>query len=135
MTPTTGDSFIDVDCRQQVKFGQYVSGDVFLTRNLRAERRIICVLSDGLGSGAKANVLATLSATMAMKYTASYADLRRSATTIMDTLPICGVRKISYATSTIVDLDADGNCRIIEHGNPPFILMRGGREVRWKSGT
>jgi hypothetical protein len=129
LTTTTGESFIDVDCRQQAKFGQVCSGDVFLTRNLRAEGRIISVLSDGLGSGAKAGVLATLTATMAMKYTASFVDLRRGAATIMDTLPICAVRKISYATFTIVDLDTEGNCRIIEHGNPPFILMREGREI------
>jgi hypothetical protein len=129
VTTTNGESFIDIDCRQQAKFGQYVSGDVFLTHNLRAEGRIISVISDGLGSGAKANVLATLTATMAMKYTASYVDLRRSAATIMDTLPICAVRKISYATFTIVDLDAEGSCRVIEHGNPPFILLRRGQEV------
>jgi hypothetical protein len=66
---------------------------------------------------------------MAMKYTANFVDLRRSAQTIMDTLPICDVRKISYSTFTIIDLDAEGNCRVIEHGNPPFILLRAGREV------
>jgi hypothetical protein len=127
--PTSGENFIDVDCRQHAKFGQYVSGDVILTRKLRAESRVISILSDGLGSGTKASVLASLTAAMAIKFTASAVELHRSAQTIMDTLPICEVRKISYSTFTIIDLHSNGNCRIIEHGNPAFILLRDGREV------
>ena len=121
----TGESFIDVDFCQQAKHGQVVAGDVFLSRKIKEEGRIISVLSDGLGSGVKAGVLANLTATMALRYTAAFVDVRKSAKTIMDTLPICEVRKISYSTFTIVDLDADGRTRVIEHGNPPLVLFRG----------
>jgi hypothetical protein len=38
------------------------------------------------------------------------------------------VRKISYSTFTIVDIDGAGNTRIIEYDNPPYILVRDGRE-------
>jgi hypothetical protein len=61
---------------------------------------------------------------MALKFTASAMDLRRSAEIIMDTLPICSVRKISYSTFTVVDMTSTGETRIIEHGNPPFLLVR-----------
>jgi hypothetical protein len=125
----TGENHIDVDSAQQAKHGQFVSGDVFLSQRLRQEGRVITVLSDGLGSGVKASVLANLTATMALKYTASFVDVRQSARTIMDTLPICEVRKISYSTFTIVDMDAEGHTRVIEHGNPPFLLLRGAREL------
>jgi len=121
----TGESFIDVDFCQQAKAGQVVSGDVFLSRKFKAEDRIITVLSDGLGSGVKASVLANLTATMALRYTSAFVDVRQSAKTIMDTLPICEKRKISYSTFTIVDLDEDGKTRVIEHGNPPLVLLRG----------
>ena len=121
----TGESFIDVDFCQRAKAGQVVSGDVFLSRKIREEDRIISVLSDGLGSGVKAGVLANLTATMALRYTSAFVDVRRSARTIMDTLPICEQRKISYSTFTIVDLDQDGKTRVIEHGNPPLVLLRG----------
>jgi len=121
----TGESFIDVDYCQQAKSGQVVSGDVFLSRKIKAEDRIISVLSDGLGSGVKASVLANLTATMALRYTSAFVDVRQSAKTIMDTLPICEKRKISYSTFTIVDLDEDGKTRVIEHGNPPLVLLRG----------
>jgi len=121
----TGESFIDVDFSQQAKHGQVVAGDVFLSRKIKEEGRLITVLSDGLGSGVKAGVLANLTATMALRYTAAFVDVRRSAKTIMDTLPVCEQRKISYSTFTIVDLDEDGKTRVIEHGNPPLLLLRG----------
>jgi hypothetical protein len=122
---TIGESFIDVDYCQRAKAGQVVSGDVFLSRRLKPEGRIISILSDGLGSGVKASVLANLTATMALRYTSAFVDVRQSAQTIMDTLPICQVRKISYSTFTIVDLHEQGHARAIEHGNPALVLMRG----------
>ena len=121
----TGESFIDVDFCRQAKHGQVVAGDVFLSRKIKEEGRVITVLSDGLGSGVKAGVLANLTATMALRYTTAFVDVRQSAKTIMDTLPVCEQRKISYSTFTIVDLDSDGKTRVIEHGNPPLLLLRG----------
>jgi hypothetical protein len=121
----TGESFIDVDFCRQAKAGLVVAGDVFLSRKIKEEGRIITVLSDGLGSGVKAGVLANLTATMALRYTSSFVDVRQSAKTIMDTLPVCEKRRISYSTFTIVDLDGDGKTRVIEHGNPPLVQLRG----------
>lgn len=117
-------NFIEVDFCQRAKNGQLISGDVFLTENMKQERRIVSVLSDGLGSGVKASVLATMTATMALKFTASGMDIRKSAEIIMDTLPVCSVRKVSYSTFTIVDIAGTGEARILEHGNPPFLLVR-----------
>jgi hypothetical protein len=125
----TGDSFIDIDHCQQAKTGQVVSGDVFMSRKVKEEGRLISVLSDGLGSGVKASVLANLTATMALRYTSAFVDVRQSAGTIMDTLPVCEVRKISYSTFTIVDLDDRGCTRAIEHGNPALLLIRGGEPI------
>jgi hypothetical protein len=128
----TGASFIDLDFCQKPKTGQVVSGDVFMSRKIKEEGRVISVLSDGLGSGVKANVLASLTATMALRYTSAFVDVRKSAGTIMDTLPVCEVRKISYSTFTIVDLDEDGRARAIEHGNPALVLIRGSVPVPLK---
>jgi hypothetical protein len=118
------ENFIEVDSCQRVKSGEFISGDVFLSENLKKEGRIVSVLSDGLGSGVKASVLASLTATMALKFTASAMDISRSAEIIMDTLPVCSVRKMSYSTFTIVDMTITGETRIVEHGNPPFLLIR-----------
>ena len=50
----TGESFIDVDFCRQAKAGQVVAGDVFLSRKIKEEGRVITVLSDGLQSWAAA---------------------------------------------------------------------------------
>jgi hypothetical protein len=126
---TAAESFIEVDSCQRAKHGQFISGDVFLSRKVEPEGRIISVLTDGLGSGVKASVLATMTATMALKFTASAMDIHTSAEIIMDTLPICSVRKISYSTFTVVDMASTGETRIIEHGNPPFLLIRPNAEL------
>jgi len=123
------ESFIEVDFCQRAKHGQLISGDVFLSEKVKQEGRIVTVLSDGLGSGIKASVLATMTATMALKFAASAMDIRSSAEIIMDTLPICSVRKISYSTFTVVDMASTGETRIIEHGNPSFLLIRPKGEV------
>ena len=123
------ESFVEVGSYQRAKSGQGISGDVFLSEKVKHEPRIVSVLSDGLGSGVKASVLATMTATMALKFTASAMDITRSAEIIMDTLPICSVRQISYSTFTIVDVARTGQARIIEHGNPSFLLIRPGADV------
>lgn len=128
MSPSE-DNFIEIDFCQRAKYGQLISGDVFLSEKVKEEGRIVSVLSDGLGSGVKASVLASMTATMALKFAASPMDIRSSAEIIMDTLPICSVRKISYSTFTVVDIDGNGDTRIIEHGNPPFLLIRPDGEV------
>jgi len=116
--------FVEVDYHQNYKYKQIVCGDVFHQHKIKEENRIITVLSDGLGSGIKANVLATLTSTMAANFTINSKDIRKSAETIMRTLPVCKVRKISYSTFTIIDIDRDGLTKIIEYDNPPFILIR-----------
>lgn len=130
MIKTTKDFFLDIDSYQFCKHGQYVAGDVFITHKIKEENRVIACLSDGLGSGIKASVLATLTATMALKYTTNYADVRETAEVIMDTLPVCKVRKISYSTFTIIDVNSSGHARVIEHGNPNYVLMRGNELVQ-----
>ncbi len=125
MIKTTRDFFLDIDSYQYNKYGQYVSGDVVLTHKIKEEDRVITCLSDGLGSGIKASVLANLTATMALKYISNYADVSETAEVIMETLPVCKVRKISYSTFTIIDINSSGHARVIEHGNPAYVLLRG----------
>lgn len=118
-------SYIEIDCQQINHAGEMICGDVFLTKRIKEENRTIIVLSDGLGSGVKANVLATLTASMAANFTEEYKDVTKTAEIIMNTLPVCSVRKISYSTFTIIDIEFDGTTRIIEYDNPRSYIMRG----------
>lgn len=119
------DFTVEIACSQVNKHGQEVCGDVFLSRKIKEENRVITVLSDGLGSGVKANVLAMLTAAMGLNFTIERYPMRQTARTILDTLPVDKDRKISYATFTIADIDADGTTRLAEFDNPASMLIRG----------
>ncbi len=121
--------FIEVGFWQQAKFGQHAAGDVFLSNRIPGPDRLVCVLSDGLGSGIKANVLATMTATMALKYVSADIAVKKASEIIMETLPVCSRRKIGYATFTIVDVEHDGQVRIIEYDNPAYVLIRQGKKA------
>ena len=117
--------FVDVHHYARRKWNQNVCGDAFASRRFDNEGRLIAVLSDGLGSGVKANILACMTAQMALRFVAAGTDLLRSCEVMMESLPVCQVRKISYATFSIVDCDMEGLTRIVEEGNPEFIVLRG----------
>ena len=119
--------FLEINHYQEHKYNQQVAGDAFMSQKVAEENRIISVLSDGLGSGIKAAVLATLTSAMAKNFVARNVDVKRTAEIIMRTLPVCKVRKISYSTFTIVDIEEDHTVKIIEYGNPRFLLVRSGK--------
>ncbi|MDR1480929.1 MAG: SpoIIE family protein phosphatase [Planctomycetaceae bacterium] len=119
-----------MECYQCSREGEAVCGDDFLFERVLAENRHLAVLSDGLGSGIKANLLATMTTTMALRFIRSNMEVLQSAEVIMDTLPVCKVRKISYATFTIFDLQIGGKSRVIEMDNPAFIHLRNNNDLR-----
>jgi len=121
--------FVETEHHQYHKRGQLVCGDTFLSRKLKEEKRVISVLSDGLGSGVKANVLSTMTATMALNYISYHYDLKETARAIIRTLPVCSQRKISYATFTIAEIDHNNRVYLVEYGNPPTIVIRDGRPL------
>lgn len=116
--------YIEVHCQQRNCNGERICGDVFLSKRIPEENRVIAVLSDGLGHGVKANVLATLTSTMAMRFTIEHEDPNTIAEIIMNTLPVCSDRNLSYSTFTIVNIEYDGMVQIIEYGNPECLIFR-----------
>ena len=130
----TTDFYIEVNSQQKNHDGERICGDVFLYRYIREEDRVIAVLSDGMGHGVKANILATLTATMALNFTREHKEVDRIAEIIMNTLPVCSERKISYSTFTIVDIESNGLVKILEYDNPLTIILRGNQlfDPSWK---
>ena len=124
--------FVDLGFSQCRKHGEDICGDAFKFIKNMEDSRVVAVLPDGLGSGVKANILASMPATMALKFANELTGPRgilHAAEIMMDALPICQVRKISYATFTILNAWPDGNVRIIEMGNPAFVLLRNDKVV------
>ena len=84
------------------------------------------ILSDGLGSGVKANILSTLTSTMLSTMLQGNVPLEEAVSTVADTLPICSERRLAYATFTI--LTAEGRVvHLVQYDNPPAVLLRGGK--------
>ncbi len=116
--------YIEIDCAQKNHDGERICGDVFISKKIEGEDRIITVLSDGMGHGVKANILATLTATMALNFAKEHKDPATTADTIMNTLPVCSVRKISYSTFTIIDIENNKDITILEYDNPRTTVFR-----------
>ena len=116
--------FLEVDCCQRNKDGNIVCGDSFLSHKVSEEGRIICVMSDGLGSGIKASVLSTITASMLLNFSMMNEDIMAAASSVLKTLPVDALRRISYSTFCLCDVDCFGNVRIVEYETPSFCLFR-----------
>jgi len=129
------DLYIEVDCRQKNHDGERICGDVFQSARIKEEKRIVAVLSDGMGHGVKANVLATLTATMMLNFTKEHKDFESIAGIITKTLPVCSTRKISYSTFTALDISYNGEVGILEYDNPQCFIVRDGevKEIEWQN--
>lgn len=117
----------EVSMSQLCKHGEELCGDnVQITRTGDS---VIVVVSDGLGSGVKANILATLTTRIASSMLARGTDLDSVVDTIAQTLPVCRQRKIAYSTLQILRIDADGNTTLVEFDSPRTFLCRAGHVV------
>jgi len=130
-----GKFYIEVSCAQRNYGNERSCGDVFISRKVKEENRTIAVLSDGMGHGVKANVLATLTATMALNFSKEHKAADKIADIIMNTLPVCSERQMSYSTFTIVDIEHNGLTTILEYDNPQTIILRNNEpfDPGWKT--
>ncbi len=119
--------FVDIACAQEKKYNQNAYGDHFVSKRYPKTGRLIAILSDGLGSGVKANILSCMTSTMLLKFIEAESDIRKACETILNSLPVCKVRKISYSTFSAMDCDDEGNAKIVEEGNPQFLWVRDGK--------
>ncbi|MDD2413737.1 MAG: PP2C family protein-serine/threonine phosphatase [Eubacteriaceae bacterium] len=85
------------------------------------------LLADGLGSGVKANILATMTSTIAATMLEDKLSITDVVETLEATLPECQVRKLAYSTFTIVQIfKQTREVYIVEFDNPPLVYIRDG---------
>ena len=89
----------------------------------------IVVLADGLGSGVKASILSTLTSKILSTMLAAGLRLEDAVETLVETLPVCSVRKVAYSTFTIVRITNNRRVEIIQYDNPKVIMLRDGKNV------
>lgn len=107
----------DVGIAQLKKHGEELCGD---SVEMAVKNDITTiVLSDGLGSGVKANILSTLTAKTAVTMITRGADLEEVMETLAHTLPICKVRNMAYSTFGILEIfTREGTARLAEYDTP-----------------
>lgn len=120
---------IDVAWRSLNKHQEELCGDK--VEVLKTDDSDIVILADGMGSGVKANILATLTSKILGTMLHEGADLESCVETIAKTLPICKVRKVAYATFSILQIFYSGEAYLVEFDNPSCVFIRDGKLVRY----
>lgn len=129
---------VDIDWKSLNKYGEELCGDK--VEIVHQDDCDILVLSDGLGSGVKANILASLTAKIIVTMLKEGSSVDEAVETIAHTLPICKVRQVAYSTFSILQLYHDGRAYLVEFDNPACVFIRHGQltdlpyEVREISG-
>ena len=110
------------------KHDEKLCGDFF--RSFENNGKKVFVLSDGLGSGVKANILSTLTATILGTMLSRGIPLDECISTVATTLPVCRQRKLAYSTFTVLQIE-NSMAYLVQYCNPPVILLRQGRNVNY----
>ena len=86
------------------------------------------MLSNGLGSGIKANILATMTSKIAATMLRQGSTIEETIDTLVHTLPICSERKLAYSTFTIIQVYKTGQVYVVEFDNPSIFIHRNGED-------
>lgn len=117
--------YIDTGYDSLNKKGEELCGDkVEIIRN---DNSVVVVLADGLGSGVKANILATLTAKIIGTMMANGSSIDEAVETIAYTLPVCRERGIAYSTFSILQVFNSGEGYLVEFDNPSVFRLRKGK--------
>ncbi|WP_031513647.1 SpoIIE family protein phosphatase [Desulfofalx alkaliphila] len=111
---------LDVGISQLKKHNEELCGDS--VEVVRTENANIVVLSDGLGSGVKANILSQLTVKTAATMLKMGGHIDEVIETIACTLPTCQIRNLAYSTFSIAQVMDDGRTYLVEYDNPQVFV-------------
>ncbi len=117
--------YIDAACRSLIKHNEELCGDH--VEIARSNDSLILVVSDGLGSGVKANILSTITSKIISTMMIGGASLEDTVETVVNTLPVCKVRKVAYSTFSILKVSNNGRVCLTEFDSPACIFVRNGK--------
>ncbi|MEE1243743.1 SpoIIE family protein phosphatase [Frisingicoccus sp.] len=117
---------LDIAWKSLNKAREELCGDT--VEIIRSEDSDILVLSDGMGSGVKANILSTLTTKIMGTMLKNGASIEECVTTVAKTLPVCQTRQVAYSTFSVLKIDKNGEALLLEYDNPGGILIRDGHQ-------
>lgn len=117
--------FIDMGYKSINHFGEELCGDkveIITTDNSK-----ILILADGMGSGIRANIFATLTSKILGTMFKNELNIDEAVQTIARTLPISSVNGVAYCTFSILQIFDSGEAYLVEYDNPACIFIRNGQ--------
>ncbi|MDP3486977.1 MAG: SpoIIE family protein phosphatase [Bacillota bacterium] len=117
--------FLETYVRQLTKWGEELCGDN--VEIIRTREALTITVADGLGSGVKANILATLTTKIASSMLREGAGIDEVIATIAETLPVCKVRELAYSTIAILQIRPNGESYLAEFDTPDTLLLKNGQ--------
>lgn len=108
--------FIECEVRQLNKHGEELCGDNY--EIVKNPDNTVIVLSDGLGSGVKANILSTMTKKIASTMLLNGMEVEEVVETLVNTLPVCQIRKMAYSTFSIVQIFENNEVKLVEFDSP-----------------
>jgi len=118
---------VDVLGRNFFKRGEDICGDSY--KVFRTADSIVVVLSDGLGSGVKANVLSTLTVEIVGGLVSGDISTHEVVETLIASLPVCKWRGIAYSTFSILRIYDTGQAVLVEYDTPVSVRIRKGGDI------
>lgn len=112
---------VEVSGRQLPKKAGKVCGDVFI--HYRDKTSTIVILSDGLGSGIKANIAATMCVTRLKELIKSGYSVRHAFTNLVQTMEHARKNELPYAVFTVARILNDGVTTVLTYEMPPPIFV------------
>lgn len=117
----------EVGIAQLHHVGEELCGDTVET--IHNPDDTVIVLSDGLGSGVKANILSSLTARIASKMISANIPIDDVVDTLVETLPTCQDRGIAYSTFSILRLYNNGTVYMVDFDGCPMIHITADKKI------
>ena len=121
--------YLDIGRAGCNKSGETICGDFFYL--IQQPQQTTAVLSDGLGSGVKANILSTLTSKIISTLLSRGMPIDDCVQTVASTLPMCSVRRLAYATFTALKIQ-NGLAYLAQYDNPEVIFLRQGQAYQYQ---
>lgn len=115
----------DIGVASEHKHDEVLCGDVVeIEKNSQGS---VIALSDGLGSGVKANILATLTSKISARLLIRGVPLQDVVETVSEALPVCQVRQLAYSTFSLLHIKEEGAAYLAQFDNPRALYISDGQ--------
>ena len=116
---------VDMAYKSLNKSGEELCGDKVEIVQTASSK--IMILADGMGSGIRANILATLTSKILGTLFVNDLNIEEAVSTIAKTLPISPINGVAYSTFSILQIFDNKEAYLVEFDNPGCIFIRNGR--------